>query len=199
MSQQLYTTAELVAMTPEELKVAQANGFVKPTVVSYGSASVGATTVPLPDGPVFTSPTAPPQDPYAVTAWGSNEYDFTVPSGQTCRMRKLRPEDAIGTGILDKITRLPAFADELIQKAEGNPPTPPMPEQEQMDALVEVLNDLLPIVVVRPRVYRTEEEQDAPGAAPGVLVRDIELIDRIAIMERATGGVAKMDNFRSQS
>lgn len=183
MSQQLYTTTELAGMTTEELRAAQANGFVRPdraTVVD----------VPLPPSP------AQDANPYAVTSWGSSLYDFTVPSGQMCQMRKIRPEEMIGTGLLDKISRLPGFAQELITKAEGQPPAKPLSQEEQMALVIEVVDELVPQVVVQPRVY-PDDTEDAPEGA--VFVRDIELADRIAIMERALGGVRKMDNFRQES
>lgn len=189
MSQQLYTTKELLEMTPEEMAVAQANGYAKPLTAED-----------------YRNPTHPttPQEPYAVTAWGSQLYDFVVPSGQRCQMRKLRPEELVGTDILDKITRLPAFADEQIQKAEGQPPKPPtMPSKQDMQALLEVLDELIPLVVVQPKVL-ADPKPDATGEVaakhPGTIyVSDIELDDRVAIMERAVQGVKKLDNFRADA
>jgi hypothetical protein len=139
-------------------------------------------------------------NPYAVTSWGSIEYDFTVPSGQTCRMRKLRPETMIGAGILDKITRLPGFAQEAIDKAEGARPAGvgTMPSTEDMRQLLVVLAEIIPLVVVQPPVH--PDPADGEEREPGVVyISDIELADRIAIMERATSGISKFDNFREGS
>lgn len=145
-------------------------------------------------------PTVPaaPADPYAVTTWGETEYDFKVPSGQTCRMRKLQPEEMIATGILDQMTKLPGIVQEQIDKAEGAPPVKVSVESvdtNQITSLLEVLNKLIPLVVAIPQVWPNpgEYETRVPGR---VYVGDIELADRIAIMERATGGVNKFDNFR---
>lgn len=146
----------------------------------------------------------PQEDRYAVTAWGAPVYDFVVPSGQMCQLRKLQPEKLIGTGLLDKITRLPAFADELVTKSEGKPPVKqPDVSEDDMVALLEVLDELLPLVIVQPKVLSTPKP-DASGAVaakhPGtVYVDDIELADRVAIMEKSMEGVSRMDNFREGS
>src|SRR5690349_11159062 len=126
MNQQLYTTQELAAMSAEDLRIAQANGFVK-------------------SGAAEPSQPSSPQDEYAVTSWGSDLYDFVVPSGQRCQMRKLKPETLIGTDLLDKVTRLPAFAEENIRVAEGKPPAAALPDKEALAQLVSVLNELLPM------------------------------------------------------
>jgi len=166
------------------------------------------TTLPDSIQPNFPKPngTESDKDPYAVTAWGSQEYDFVVPSGQRCRMKKLRPEELIGNGLLDKITRLPGLADDQIKKAEGQPPSAlisALPSKEDMEKVIEVLDELIPLVVVRP-VVLSIPKPDETGAVQGrfegvVYTDDIELADRIAIMNRATQGVSKMDNFREKS
>lgn len=194
MSTELYSTAELAAMSTEDLRLAQANGFVK-------SATEAAKTQGLEANFSTATPAqpSPPQDPYAPTAWGSRFYDFTTPSGQTCQLRKLDPGELIKTGLLDKITRLPALADEEIRKAEGAPPVKrvAMPSTQDMQALVEVVDQLLPMVVVQPKVWPDEDGQ--PRIEGRVYVSDVELGDRIAIMNRATTGVAALDNFREES
>ena len=199
MSKELYSTAELAAMSSEELRTAQANGFVKPIVGGYASSGTFPDPRRVIDIPLDPPAPSLPQDPYAVTAWGSQFFDFVTPSGQKCQMKKLRPEELVGTDLLDKITRLPAFAEEAIQKAEGKPPVPEkMPSTEDINSLLEVLDQLLPMVVVQPKVLPTPKEGEG-GRQPGTIyVDDIELMDRVAIMERAVQGVKKMDNFRQE-
>lgn len=151
-------------------------------------------------GPNYENPKQrlPPQDPYAVTSWGETEYDFITPSGQRCRMKKLRPEELLETGLLDRVTRLPGFAEEQIEKAEGQPPkAAALPSKEDIKSLIQVLNELLPLVIVKPHVRSVPP----PGQerVAGVVYTDmIELGDRMAIMERAMTGVKKLDNFREQ-
>jgi hypothetical protein len=201
MSQEMYSTNELAKMNEEELRAAQANGFVKP------DPDLGPNFTPQwepePDTadvlstPEYLPRPAAPQDPYAVTAWGETEYDFRVPSGQLCRMKKLRPEELVEAGLLDRLTRLPAFAEAEVRKAEGQPPLPTMPSKEDLATVVEVLDQLIPMVVVKP--YVAQAPKDGEGRTPGVVYVDmIELTDRIAIMNRAVQGVSKMDNFRQE-
>jgi hypothetical protein len=197
-------------MTPEKLEAiaAEMRAFSAGKPFAYPTTHRDAVEVSLPAlspqdsqqkmgeaifGPTYT----PPTDKYAPTTWGSNLYDFTTPSGQTCQLKKFRPEDLLGTSLLDRITRLPAFADEAIKKAEGAPPVKALPEAKQIEALIDVLNDLLPIVIAQPQVYSTPTagEERVEGR---VYVDDIELADRIAIMNRAVQGVSKFDNFRKE-
>jgi hypothetical protein len=196
MNQQLYTTQELLEMTLEEHAAARANGFVKPELPASeapGYQAMGADTpTPSQGVPVQAS------NPYAATSWGSNFYDFRVPSGQLCQMRKLQPEELAEKGILDKITRLPALAQEQIDQAEGKPPTLTKAEADALPELLSVLSLLLPLVVVQPELW-PEPAEGEERVAGRVYVRDVELADRIAIMERALEGVAKMDNFRPKS
>jgi hypothetical protein len=134
-------------------------------------------------------------DPYAIGSWGESEFDFKVPSGQLCRMRKIQPEELVGAGIIDQLTRLPGLVQGEIDKAEGARPADVMPSSSDIGELLSVLNKLLPLVVIKPTVLPNPEkgEPRVPGA---VYVADIELADRIAIMERVTGGVQKFDAFR---
>lgn len=143
----------------------------------------------------------PAEDPYAPTAWAANEYDFEVPSGQRCRLRKLPVEELVRSGVLDKLTRLPGLTDKVIRTAEGLPPVKEpaedeMPAPEHMQGLLELLDAILPIVVLKPRVYPepTDPEQRINGR---VYPSSIELADRVAILERSVGGLRDLDKFRN--
>lgn len=161
----------------------------------------GNVTVALP------APT-PPQAPLvevrpAAQVWGSTEFDFTCPSGALCRMRKLMPEAMVEAGILDKVATLPGVAAEVIEKAEGAPPKPAgpfgeLPSKEDMRAIIEVLEVLVPMVVVEPRVYPNPPAGEE-RVAGRIYTDSIELQDRIAIMERAVYGVKKLEPFRAGS
>jgi hypothetical protein len=143
---------------------------------------------------------APDADPYAVTSWGETGYDFRTPSGQLCRLRKLDPARLAMSGVLDKITRLPGLAQEQIDKAEGNPPpaTPEMPSSDQLSALTDVLQILIPLAVEKPAIWElpAEGEERVNGR---VYIDTVDFADQVAIMERVTGGVKAFDNFRQES
>lgn len=138
---------------------------------------------------------APASDPYAPTTWAVNEFDFVTPSGQRCRLRKLPIEELAKAGILDKMTRLPGFADQLVKKAEGAPPEPVMPNDEQIRLVTELVDILTPLVVVQPQVWPLPPEGDQ-RVIGRVYVDTVEFMDRVAIMNRLVGTVQSLDNFR---
>lgn len=198
-----YTTTELQNMSEEELRAAQANGFRKSGVGNYpydldeSHNEVAAKLAP---------PPSLPQSRPAAEVWGQNEYDFTCPSGATCRLRKLNPEALLELGILDKMTTLPGIAEEQVQKAEGARPKTEMPSGQEIQAVIELMDVLIPAVVVLPQVHAKPKpdpnhpELRTPDRIPGLIYTDsIELPDRIAIMERAVVGVTKLASFREGS
>lgn len=137
-------------------------------------------------------------DKYAATSWGGAEYDFTTPSGQLCRLRRLPLEELAKTGVLDRVTRLPGLTAELVTKAQGLPPSAEaeLPPVEHIEAIGEVVNAIVPIVVVEPKVYAIppEGEERVNGL---IYVDSIDFVDRVAIMNRVIGPLAKLDNFRN--
>lgn len=144
-------------------------------------------------------------DPYQVTAWGTNEYDFTAPSGQRCRMRNLDEQMLLEAGILEQVTRLPGLVQQgPVRQGQGKPPAPDVDMEallKQPDKLADmmgVINTLVATVVVKP-VVRVQVTDEAPLLPGQVLARSINLGDRMAIMERAMGGVMKLDAFRPGS
>lgn len=145
----------------------------------------------------------PPQNAsegrYAPSVWGSNEYDFQTPSGQLCRLRKLPLDKLAETGLLDRITRLPGLAGELVNKSQGLPPEQiEMPPAETVELLVEILDKLLPLVIVAPEVWPLPPEGEE-RLSVRIYVDSIDLGDRVAILEKAVGPLVKLDSFRNQS
>jgi len=147
------------------------------------------------------SPQPPEADPYAsaAEAWSSNEFDFRVPSGHLCRMRKMPLKELAAKGILDQVTRLPGIVDGVIAKAENAPPQPQsMPDKQTIEVMDQLLNIITPLVVVRPKIWPMPEEGEE--RVNGRIYPDtVDLTDRVAIMERAMSGVKMLDSFREQS
>lgn len=139
-----------------------------------------------------------PFDQYAPTTWGAGEYDFVVPSGQRCRLRKMQVEELAKRGILDKVTRLPGLTETVIQKAEGQPPekVAEMPSAETIKTVTDLVNELIPLVVIAPVIspIPAENEERTPGR---IYVDSIDIEDRIAILNRAIGGLKNLDTFRN--
>jgi hypothetical protein len=144
----------------------------------------------VPDGNVWSSKKA------------GNSLDFTCPSGQTCRLRKLTPERLLESGMLDRISRLEGLASELVDRAEGQPPVRKMPSREDLAMLLETINVVIPLAVEEPQVWAdsaTEAEITAAGADPANVIRcsDIDLDDRMAILEESLKGIRALDRFRN--
>jgi hypothetical protein len=185
-----YTRDEISAMSAMELVRAQQAGFIRPPIVvpAAGFPSMGHAVVELPpdDAPE-------PSD----NVWGNrakDEQDFVAPSGQKCRLKRLKPEDLLPLGILDKITRLEGLANDLVARAEGQPPEKQtMPSEEDLKTLLETVNLLMPIAIMQPKVYA----DDDPAAPVGsIRVSDIDLMDRISIMEHSLRKIRGLDRFR---
>ena len=144
---------------------------------------------------------SPEADPYAsaAEAWSSNEFDFRVPSGHLCRMRKMPLKELAAKGILDQVTRLPGLVDGVIAKAENAPPQPQsVPDRQTIEVMDQLLNIITPLVVVRPKIWPMPEEGEE--RVNGRIYPDtVDLTDRVAIMERAMSGVKMLDSFREQS
>lgn len=182
-----YTAIEMQAMSLEELNAAAARGWQKPDDEDR-PAYAG-----IPLGSSVPEPTSQP----SADVWSrrkSEGTDFTCPSGQTCKLRKVQPEDALRAGILDRITRLDGLAADLVARAEGAPPEPnKLPSGDDIAVLLETINSLTLLAVAEPKIY-ADDDSDAPEGA--IRISDIELEDRMAIMEKALEGLKSLDRFR---
>lgn len=181
-----YTDAQILYMSPEEVAEAASRGWKKSV------ASRPTEQVNLPSAVPVSAPSE------SANVWASNatagEYDFMVPSGQKCRLRRVTPELLLPLGILDRVTRLEGLADVLIQQAEGQPPAKDkMPSREDFELLLETVNALVTVAVVEPKVY-LDNDAEAPDGA--IRCSYIDLGDRMAIMERALKGIKMLDRFR---
>lgn len=150
-------------------------------------------------------PASPPPSPQAPTdyestakSWSSRGlYDFVTPFGHSCQMRDPLPQDLLAAGLLGKVNVLKGAAEKLVKMGEGLPPEK-MAEvvtPEEMKNLEEFLDALMPIVVVQPKVYPMPgpDEERVKGR---VYPEDIDLTEKVAIMERSLRGVSKYANFR---
>jgi hypothetical protein len=189
-----YTAAEVAAMSMEEFLEAKQRGFTRPALV----ASPGAETRPAAAGVDLGSSvkTLGQQPAKPTNVWGRNKgKDFTCPSGQTCKLRPLALESLMMEGILDKVTRLEGLAQELINVSSGVPPEKAkLPSREDFAALLKVVNIIVPLAVAEPRVYPDDYADPVPEGA--IMVSDIDLEDRLAILNEAMIGLKNLDKFR---
>lgn len=217
-----YTIQELQAMSTDDFAAARVRDFRRPgghpednvgldlspqarderedklaaleeQVRSMTASTYRSSPVPLP----------PQAQTYADTAasWASGgEFDFTTPSGSLCRLKPLPIEDLAANGMLDRLSRLPGITDELIQKSEGQPPTPVADTAKLLPQLITVLNEVLPLVVVKPTITPIPDanEDGTPGEreASCIYPDSIPFADRVAILDKVSGGLVKFDSFR---
>lgn len=190
-----YTAEEVMAMSPLELSNASTAGFRKPAVASPLSAQLQAAGVNL--GSSVPERTA--QEPDAGNVWAkrrAGDRVFTCPSGQKCRLRPVQLEALMMEGILDQVTRLEGLAQELVARAQGLPPEKQeMPSREDFGQLLKVVNAIVPLAVADPEVFPEDFKGEIPPG--GVTVADIDIMDRIAILNEALSGLQKLDNFRN--
>lgn len=207
-----YTPAELAAMSRAEFEEARERGFRKPVPTEDSpvtaeevAAAYAQARADLPEHPTGRAaaagtalgssvPVALPQP--GPNVWASQKAAgdlFTCPSGQTCRIRRLSPEVLLMAGVLDEMSALEDLAAKLADKAEGEPPAKPsMPSREDLEGLLTLINKVVPLAVSEPKVWA--DDADAPEGA--VTVSDIDLDDRMAIMEHALRGVKSLERFR---
>lgn len=188
-----YEQHELIAMSREDFAVAASNNFERPDPQADRPAAAGVSlgsSVPVSDA----QPSA--------NAWAkqksSGARDFTAPSGQICQLRKVTPEMLIAVGILDRVTRLEGLADALVQKAEGQPPAAAkVPTRAEFEDLLEVINIIVPLAVLQPKIWADDEKlPEGMSETDAVRVSDIDLEDRVSIMEEALKGLKALDRFR---
>jgi hypothetical protein len=211
-----FTRAELAELDNADFEAATTGRLTKEAYLTRQAEAARSTGQYVPEaheqrmgqaifGPDYTAPPSPSQNPYAVTAWGQDEEDFVVPSGQRCRLRKVNEEMLLEAGILEKVARLPGLVMQgPIRSGQGKPPVNEekqlqsmLENPEQLRDLMATMNTLVGLVVVAPRIVVTPPGEERKPLEPGqVYVESVGLGDRVAIMEQAMGGVKKLDSFR---
>lgn len=189
-----YTVAEIAAMLPDEIEAAQDRDFKKPTPQkSAGGFNLG-TSVPKPDKAEDLP--VPADDVWAKTKAKKGK-PFVTPSGQRCLLRKLSVEGLLEAGILDQVTRLEGLAAELVSQSEGQPPEKvTLPGREEFAALLKVLNAIVPLAAEEPIVLPIPEDGSA-RVVGAIYPDDIELMDRVAIMNESLSKLKDLDSFRN--
>lgn len=185
-----YKDSELLTMSPEEVAAAVVRGWSRPAPEvaerpAYAGVEVRAKQVaPEPRGDVWQRRKA-----------GSDDI-FTCPSGQTCRLRPVSPDRLMLEGILDNVNHLEVLAQKLVGEAQGLPPEKATtPTREDFAELLTVINKVVPMAIVEPKVY--PDPEDGEAFEDGILyISDIDLDDRMAIMAEALKGIRALDRFR---
>lgn len=151
-------------------------------------------------------------DKYAVTGWasGPQPFDLTLPSGQTCLVRKLEVPDLIRTGLLD---RLDTFFPELLAEEGQKKDTEDdesflqkIKDPAKFNALEDIINKIAIEVVLTPKLHAVPvptPDQLAQGITSDTLridglvyVDKIPFGDKMAIFNAVFEGIGDLGQFR---
>lgn len=166
--------------------------------------------------------------------WGSNpatsgEHELTLPSGQTCRAKKIGMEGLLEMGILDQADSLTAMAEKHTSTRKVGGPDGPteakvneagiLADPEAMKAVIGLTDRALPIIVVSPPValhysermvgktkhtkLLTEADRDEIRLLRGlpnlVFTDQVGFEDKMFLFDWASGGLKSLTSFRPGS
>ena len=156
-----------------------------------------------------TTPTAPAvvEDKYAPTAWvssGNGLQDLTVPSGQTCLVRRPGVEGLLTENVLFETDFLSTIIQDNITLAEKGVAPKEVDLREltkdpkKMAELVFTVDKIVCAVVVKPVVKRVPD--NPLNRQNGVVYTDmIDLTDKLFIVDFALGGSGALETFPEKS
>jgi hypothetical protein len=167
-----------------------------------------------------------PSDFIPNNVWASNtpisaEEDLTLPSGQTCRAKKVGLEGLLEMGILEKADSLTAMVSQYTTEVKNNGPDGPteskvddraiLRDPNAMKSIIEMVDRALPVIVTSPslrlhftevKVGKTTVTQMIPAAKreKGVVYTDqVGFEDKMFLFEWASGGLASFLGSASKS
>jgi hypothetical protein len=150
-------------------------------------SGVQVTPPPIPQEPIK------PVNPYAPTGWRkkqSLEFDLTLPSGQTVRLRRLDRADLFKLRIIDHLdTLLPMLIDMADDTSSDDIREQIKDKSGVIGDMVNAADVAILACCIRPAVtndpkatyYGTEAEQADPNFWPIFHIDDIDLDDKLAI------------------
>lgn len=156
------------------------------------------------------------------------EEELTLPSGQTCRARRMSIEGVIQTGLLDEVDSLTATVDQYTRKVKGGKGVPDgtvvvsddlVKDVDALGKIMTMVDSLVPHIVVSPPVLAHWTEQTVgktkvrkkikpedrqptwnPKTKTGVIYTDmIGLDDKMHLFDWALGGLEAFSSFRDGS
>lgn len=158
-----------------------------------------------------------PNDVWGSSAPAGSEEEITLPSGQTCRARKMSIESMVETGMLAEADALTAQVTKYTRKvkgAKGKPDGVELDEQalvrdpKGLSAMISLMDRSLPHIVVSPvvRLHFTETKVGKTTVSkaipvedrqPGIVYTDqIGFEDKTDLFNWAAGGLGSMLSFR---
>lgn len=168
------------------------------------------------------------------TVWGSNEpvaghHELTLPSGQTCRAKKIGMEGLLEMGILDQADSLTAMAERFTKTEQKSGPNGPatakvdegaiLADPGALKAIISLVDRALPIIVLSPPVALHYKEQvvgktkvtkmlddreraemrEARNQLDLVFTDQVGFEDKMFLFDWAAGGLSSLVPFRRES
>lgn len=142
-------------------------------------------------------------------------FEKELPSGETCLMRRLTPDDLLEMGVMDQIDSMQAIVAGHIARAGGQASSVAdidastedgrklildiMKDKTKWEALQGFMNTVVCAAVVEPQVF-PEPPADQKRDPELLYIREVDLMDRIVVMTEAVQGmitgVKAMEPFR---
>jgi hypothetical protein len=161
---------------------------------------------------------------YAPKAWGAMEFDFDLPSGDVCQLKKIDPFELAEAGLLDQLDFATSVVmnthakngrmsnvervkrDRARREAQGRNPDEVTEEDvmtladiaknaEHSKAFREVLNKLIAIAVVQPEMHLPPPKGKERNDE-WFYVDAVPFPDKMAIFNRIMEGVRGVEQFR---
>jgi hypothetical protein len=165
-----------------------------------------------------------PAKTYTLGKSKSRGVDLTVPSGATCKVKFPSPQALIGAGVLDSLDSLTALVgaklNEIDGKAQAEVVAKMAENKANIDKALSLVDRVVEFMLLEPSVIRPVLRDQTPlGRGKPVLdgegnevplpdedrvesqiyTDDIDLEDRMFILQFAVGGSKDLDSFRSQT
>lgn len=161
-----------------------------------------------------------PNNVWASATPENAEEELTLPSGQTCRARRMSIEGVIQAGLVDQLDSLTGTVDSYTRKVKGGKGIPDgtpviddalLKDTEALTAIIGMVDNLVPHIVVSPKVVphwservvgKTKVRKLIPVAdrEPGTVYTDmIGLDDKMHLFDWALGGLEAFSSFRRDS
>jgi hypothetical protein len=146
------------------------------------------------------------EDPYAATSWGQpSEQDFTCPSGQKCRVRRVDIMDLLGGGILNDLDFLTSMVNEThIPNAGPGKSNAALQgivgDTKNLAKFQRTMTDVVLRVVIRPELHPVPAEGE-PRIDGRVYIDSVQMTDKIALFNWAVTGkeAEEIKQFREQA
>lgn len=169
-----------------------------------------------------------PSDFTPNNVWGSApaegaEEELTLPSGQTCRARKVTIEGMIAAGILSEADSLTGLVDQYTRKVKGGKGADGVKVDESilgdtkaLQLMIQMADRAMPAIVISPpvklhfqerkvgkttvtRKYTEEERAKLRQETPGLVFTDqIDLEDKMELFQWGVGGLRAFSSFLGQ-